>query len=111
MTTRSFRPSRRSGKRAGGTLDAVLDEAKKAAAARRQGYRERSLALHGWICARCAREFEANTLHLLTVHHKDGNHDNNPPDGSNWENLCADCHQAEHSRDLLADYLSGRDDD
>ena len=24
------------------------------------GYRERSLALHGWICAKCAREFEAN---------------------------------------------------
>ncbi len=23
----------------------------------------------------------------LTVHHKDHNHDNNPPDGSNWELL------------------------
>ena len=33
------------------------------------GYRERSLQLHGWICAKCAREFELDTLHLLTVHH------------------------------------------
>ncbi|HSQ01382.1 MAG TPA: HNH endonuclease, partial [Candidatus Dormibacteraeota bacterium] len=31
-------------------------------------------------------------------------------DGSNWENLCAYCHDDEHSRDILADYLSGRDD-
>ena len=44
----------------------------------------------------------------LTVHHKDGNHDHNPPDGSNWENLCADCHEAEHTKGLLGDYLSGR---
>jgi hypothetical protein len=28
----------------------------------------------------------------------------------NWENLCVYCHEDEHSRDLLADYLSGRDD-
>ena len=72
-------------------------------------YRERSLQLHGWICAKCAREFDLDTLHLLTVHHKDGNHDNNPADGSNWENLCAYCHDDEHSRSLLGDYLSGGD--
>lgn len=72
------------------------------------GYRERSLQLHGWICAKCAREFDLATLHLLTVHHRDGNHNNNPPDGSNWENLCAYCHDDEHSRSLLGDYLSGR---
>jgi hypothetical protein len=74
------------------------------------GYRERSLALHGWICAKCAREFDESNLHLLTVHHRDGNHDNNPPDGSNWENLCAYCHDDEHSRALLADYLGGSRD-
>jgi hypothetical protein len=34
----------------------------------------------------------------LTVHHKDHNHDNNPPDGSNWENLCVYCHDNEHQR-------------
>ena len=30
---------------------------------------------------------------------------NNPPDGSNWENLCIYCHDDEHSRGLLGDYL------
>lgn len=70
-------------------------------------YRERSLKLHGWICAKCGREFEISNLHLLTVHHKDGNHLNNPSDGSNWENLCIYCHDDEHSRSLLGDYLRG----
>ncbi len=70
------------------------------------GYRDRSLAIHGWICAKCAREFDGSNLHLLTVHHKDGDPNNNPPDGSNWENLCIDCHEDEHSRGLLGDYLS-----
>jgi hypothetical protein len=86
-------------------------EAKTARAVRSSGYRERSLALHGWICARCAREFEAENLHLLTVHHKDGNHDNNPANGSNWENLCVYCHEAEHTTHTLGDYLTGRDRD
>ena len=61
-------------------------------------YRRKSLDLHGWICAKCGREFDENNLHLLTVHHKDGNYRNNPPDGSNWENLCAYCHEDEHTR-------------
>ncbi|HKI60650.1 MAG TPA: YajD family HNH nuclease, partial [Mariprofundaceae bacterium] len=39
----------------------------------------------------------------LTVHHKDHNHDNNPPDGSNWELLCIYCHDNEHQRYLEAD--------
>lgn len=68
-------------------------------------YRDRSLELHGWICAKCGREFERNNLHLLTVHHRDGNHHNNPSDGSNWENLCVWCHDDEHSRSILAEYL------
>ncbi len=71
-----------------------------------EGYRERSLRLHGWICAKCGREFDRENLHLLTVHHRDGNHFNNPSDGSNWENLCIWCHDDEHSRSLLGDYLS-----
>jgi hypothetical protein len=86
-----------------------VEEAKKAAAVRARGYREQSLKIHGWICAKCAREFEAANLHLLTVHHKDGNPNNNPPDGRNWENLCVYCHDDEHSRGILADYLSGKD--
>jgi len=72
-----------------------------------EDYRERSLAIHGLICARCAREFEPANRHLLTVHHKDGNHFNNPPDGSNWENLCVYCHEDVHSRELLGDYVAG----
>lgn len=106
MARRSFRPSRK--QRFKGDVEALLREAKQQALARQQGYRARSLELHGWICARCAREFDESNLYLLTVHHKDGNHDNNPPDGSNWENLCVYCHEAEHSKDLLADYLDPR---
>ena len=109
MSTRSFRPSRR--KRTGPPVDvdALIRETKAAGRARREGYREKSLALYGWICAKCAREFEAPDLHLLTVHHKDGNHENNPADGSNWENLCVYCHEAEHSRGLLGDYRATQD--
>ncbi len=69
-------------------------------------YRKQSLKIHGLICAKCGREFDSGNQHLLTVHHKDGNHRNNPPDGSNWENLCIYCHEDEHSRGLLGDYLS-----
>lgn len=68
-------------------------------------YREQSLKIHGLICAKCGREFEDRDRHLLTVHHRDGNHKNNPQDGSNWENLCVYCHDDEHSRGRLADYL------
>ena len=61
-------------------------------------YRSRALAILPHICARCAREFSGRRLRELTVHHKDGNHDNNPPDGSNWELLCIYCHENEHAR-------------
>jgi hypothetical protein len=71
----------------------------------KESYREKSLALHGLICAKCGREFSPAQRSLLTVHHKDGNHLNNPSDGSNWENLCVYCHEDAHSRDLLGDYL------
>ena len=70
---------------------------------RPDNYRERSLKLHGWICAKCGREFELANLHLLTVHHRDGNHNYNPPDGSNWELLCLYCHENEHARQQVAD--------
>ena len=78
-----------------------------------EDYREKSLAIHGLVCARCGREFAGTKRTLLTVHHKDGNHFNNPADGSNWENLCAYCHEDVHSRGVLAEYLgndsSGRE--
>jgi len=110
MPSRSFRPTKHRRGRPSGDAGALVREARDTARQRAGGYRERSLALHGWICAKCAREFDATTLHLLTVHHRDGNHNNNPPDGSNWENLCVYCHEDEHSREILADYLSGRDE-
>lgn len=72
-----------------------------------EDYREKSLAIHGLVCARCGKEFDASNRHLLTVHHKDGNHHNNPPDGSNWENLCVYCHDDIHSRELLGEYYEG----
>jgi hypothetical protein len=65
---------------------------------REKSYRERALKLLPWICARCGREFPGKRLRELTVHHKDHNHQNNPPDGSNWELLCLFCHDNEHSR-------------
>jgi len=71
-----------------------------------EDYRERSLAIHGLVCAHCGREFAGANRQLLTVHHKDGNHHHNPPDGSNWENLCVYCHENIHSREILGDYLS-----
>lgn len=71
-------------------------------------YRQKSLKMHGLICARCAREFDQSNAHLLTVHHRDGNHHNNPPDGSNWENLCSHCHDDVHSRGELGTYLNGK---
>jgi hypothetical protein len=61
-------------------------------------YRERALKILPWICGRCAREFPVSRLRELTVHHKDGNHEHNPPDGSNWELLCLYCHENEHAR-------------
>ena len=70
----------------------------KSYAQREQGYRERALKLFPWICGRCAREFTGTNLRELTVHHKDHNHDNNPPDGSNWELLCLYCHDNEHTK-------------
>ena len=79
-------------------LDRVVAEARRDAEKRLTGYREQSLRIHPWICGRCAREFTRKNLHELTVHHKDHNHDNNPPDGSNWENLCLYCHDNEHQR-------------
>lgn len=72
-----------------------------------EDYREKALAMFGLICARCGREFDSANRHLLTVHHKDGNHQNNPPDGSNWENLCAYCHEDVHSREMLGNYMGG----
>ena len=79
-------------------LDRVVAEAQRARLLREQGYRERALKLFPWVCGRCGREFTRETLRELTVHHRDHDHDNNPPDGSNWELLCLYCHDNEHGR-------------
>jgi len=81
-------------------LDRVVAEARRARESREQGYRERALKLYPWVCGRCARTFDRSTVQQLTVHHRDHNHSNNPPDGSNWELLCVYCHDNEHSREL-----------
>jgi len=81
-------------------LDRVVAEARRISAEREATYRERALKLFPWICGRCGREFAGASLRELTVHHKDHNHDNNPPDGSNWELLCLYCHDNEHMRVL-----------
>jgi len=81
-------------------LDRLVADARKSAELRDQDYRERALKIYPWICGRCAREFTRDNLRELTVHHRDHNHDNNPPDGSNWELLCLYCHDNEHQRQL-----------
>ncbi|GAB6096984.1 hypothetical protein JCM14469_32380 [Desulfatiferula olefinivorans] len=86
-----------------GKLDQLLAESRE----KEKGYRERALKLFPWICAKCGREFDGKRLKELTVHHKDHNHDNNPPDGSNWELLCLYCHDNEHARDQVADWYDG----
>ncbi|WP_295627099.1 YajD family HNH nuclease [uncultured Nitrosomonas sp.] len=79
-------------------LDKVVLEARQNAEKRAQGYRAQALKLFPWVCGRCARAFDHKNLQLLEVHHKNSNHDDNPPDGSNWELLCTYCHENEHSK-------------
>ena len=49
-------------------------------------------------------------LKELTVHHKDHNHDNNPPDGSNWELLCVYCHDHEHEKHKMKGFGGAQED-
>lgn len=80
----------------------MLAELHRDVALRQRGYRERAMKLFPHVCARCGRGFEGRRLRELTVHHRDHNHDNNPPDGSNWELLCLYCHDHEHEGNLMA---------
>ena len=88
-------------------LHQVVAEARRGRQLREQEYREKALKMFPWICARCGREFAGKRLRELTVHHKDHNHDNNPPDGSNWELLCIYCHDNEHSRYVEQEWHDG----
>jgi len=80
---------------------------KRDQANREQGYRDQALKLFPHVCAKCGREFSGKRLRELTVHHKDNDHMNNPPDGSNWELLCLYCHDDEHEAYERAGYYSG----
>jgi hypothetical protein len=84
-------------------LDRVVAEARRQALERGQGYREQALKMYPWVCGRCGREFTRANVHELTVHHRNHDHDFNPPDGSNWELLCLYCHDNEHQRLLEAE--------
>lgn len=107
---RSFKPRRPLKKvpDSNKSVEEIIRELKAAGQNTNSNYRQLSLQIHGLICAKCGREFDEKNKSQLTVHHKDGNHNNNPPDGSNWENLCAYCHDDEHTRGLLGDYIAGK---
>jgi len=76
----------------------IIAEARRNRELREKTYRERALKLFPHVCGKCGREFSGKKLKELTVHHRDHDHNNNNPDGSNWELLCIYCHDNEHSR-------------
>jgi 5-methylcytosine-specific restriction endonuclease McrA len=90
-----------------GDRDRIVAEALRNREKWEQTYRARALKLFPPVCGRCGRDFSGIRLRELTVHHRDHNHDNNPPDGSNWELLCRYCHDNEHSRYEDAEYGAG----
>jgi hypothetical protein len=79
----------------------LIAAARRARELREQGYREQALKLFPPVCGQCGRAFEGKKLKELTVHHRNHNHDDNPPDGSNWELLCIYCHDNEHQKQQL----------
>jgi len=78
---------------------------------KKEEFRNKALKIFPWVCGKCGREFSGKKLRELTVHHRDHNHGNNPPDGSNWELLCIYCHDNEHSRFLEAEWQNTPDSD
>ena len=80
------------------SIHRVVAQSRREQAQREKGYRARALKMYPWVCGHCGREFSGKRLRELEVHHKDHNHDNNPPDGSNWELLCMYCHDNQHAR-------------
>ena len=87
-----------------GRLENIIAGARRDRELREKTYRERALKLFPHVCGKCGREFTGRKLKELTVHHRDHDHENNPPDGSNWELLCLYCHDNEHSRHLDAEW-------
>jgi len=89
------------------TSSQILADVRRDQALREESYRGQALKLFPHVCARCCREFSGKRLRELTVHHKDNNHMNNPPDGSNWELLCLYCHDNEHQDYERSGYYDG----
>ncbi len=87
----------------------ALERIHQQMAEREKGYRAKALKLYPHVCASCGREFSGAKLKELTVHHKDHNHQNNPPDGSNWELLCIYCHDHEHEKHKMKGFGGGSD--
>ena len=87
-----------------GGLENIIAAARRDRELREKTYRERALKLFPHVWVKCGREFTGRKLKELTVHHRDHDHENNPPDGSNWELLCIYCHDNEHSRYLDAEW-------
>jgi 5-methylcytosine-specific restriction endonuclease McrA len=92
MSNKPTRPPRKS------RAEQIVAEGRRARAEFDSGYRGQALKILPWVCASCGRDFDSKNLSELTVHHKDHDHTNNPPDGSNWELLCYWCHENEHGR-------------
>jgi 5-methylcytosine-specific restriction endonuclease McrA len=49
----------------------------------------------GTVCSDCG------STRFIQRHHKDGNPENNPDDGSNLQYLCAACHCRKHKPELF----------
>ena len=87
-----------------------IERIHKQIAEKEKGYRAQALKMYPHVCGSCGREFEGAKLKELTVHHKDHNHQNNPPDGSNWELLCVYCHDHEHEKHKMKGFGGGVED-
>lgn len=88
----------------------ALERIRQQMAEKEKGYRAKALKMYPHVCGSCGREFEGAKLKELTVHHKDHDHQNNPPDGSNWELLCVYCHDHEHEKHKMKGFGGAVDD-
>ena len=89
----------------------IVAEMRRDRELREKSYRDQALKIYPHVCARCGRELSGKRLRELTVHHRDHNHENNPPDGSNWELLCLYCHDNEHEKFRMRGHGGGRGND